>query len=103
RSAALHRARLLRGAHAQSDRRAAEGAAGHGQIPDPARHEQAPAGVERIMSGHSPHHDELLPAYALGALDGEDLHELETHLASGCADCRGQLALWQGDLEELAA
>jgi len=55
------------------------------------------------MNGHSPHHDELLPAYALGALDGEDLHELETHLASGCAACRGQLALWQGDLEELAA
>jgi anti-sigma-K factor RskA len=55
------------------------------------------------MSGHSPHHDELLPAYALGALDGDELRELEAHVASGCAECRRQLALWQGDLEELAA
>jgi anti-sigma-K factor RskA len=52
---------------------------------------------------HSPRFDELLPAYALGALDGEELRELEAHLATGCAECRRQIALWQGDLEELAA
>jgi anti-sigma-K factor RskA len=52
---------------------------------------------------HSSRYDELLPAYALGALDGEELRELEAHLAAGCAECRRQLALWQGDLEELAA
>ena len=51
--AALHRARLLRGAHPHADRRAAGGAAGHGQIPDPAGHEQAPAGVERQRHEHT--------------------------------------------------
>jgi len=52
---------------------------------------------------HSPRYDELLPAYAVGALDGDELRELETHLATGCPECGEQLALWQGDLEELAA
>lgn len=52
---------------------------------------------------HTPRLEELLPAYALGALDGEDLRELEAHLAGGCEECRRQLALWQGDLEALAA
>lgn len=52
---------------------------------------------------HSPRHDELLPAYAMGALDGDELRELEAHLATGCPECGEQLALWQGDLEELAA
>lgn len=52
---------------------------------------------------HSTRHEELLPAYALGALDGEELRELEAHLASGCRECRAHLDLWQGDLEELAA
>ena len=52
---------------------------------------------------HSPRHDDLIPAYAVGALDGEDLRELEAHLADGCSECDRQLALWQGDLEELAA
>ncbi|HSG38334.1 MAG TPA: anti-sigma factor, partial [Thermoanaerobaculia bacterium] len=47
--------------------------------------------------------EELLPSYALGALDGEDLRELEAHLAAGCPECRSQLDLWNGDLEELAA
>jgi len=52
---------------------------------------------------HSPRHDDLIPAYAVGALDGEELRELEAHLADGCSECDRQLALWQGDLEELAA
>jgi anti-sigma-K factor RskA len=52
---------------------------------------------------HAPRFDELLPAYALGALDGEEVHELEEHIATGCAECRRQIDLWQGDLEELAA
>lgn len=56
-----------------------------------------------MSTGHSTRHDELLPAYALGALDGEELRELEAHLAAGCAECDRQLRLWQGDLEELAA
>lgn len=51
---------------------------------------------------HSTRTEELLPAYALGALDGEDLRELEEHLAAGCDECRRQLDLWQGDLEALA-
>ncbi|HEX3130573.1 MAG TPA: anti-sigma factor [Thermoanaerobaculia bacterium] len=56
-----------------------------------------------MSPGHSTRHEELLPAFALGALDGEDLRELETHLAAGCEECRRQLDLWQGDVEELAA
>lgn len=52
---------------------------------------------------HSPRFDELLPAYALGALDGEELRELGEHVAAGCPECRRQIDLWQGDLEELAA
>jgi anti-sigma-K factor RskA len=56
-----------------------------------------------MSADHSTRHEELLPAYALGAVDGEDLREMESHLATGCAECRRQLDLWQGDLEELAA
>ena len=56
-----------------------------------------------MNADHSTRHEELLPAYALGAVDGEDLREMESHLATGCAECRRQLDLWQGDLEELAA
>ena len=52
---------------------------------------------------HSTRFEELLPAYALGALDGDELRELEEHLTGGCADCDRQLALWEGDLETLAA
>ncbi|MFL6200538.1 MAG: anti-sigma factor domain-containing protein [Thermoanaerobaculia bacterium] len=56
-----------------------------------------------MSADHSTRHEELLPAYALGAVDGEDLREMEAHLATGCSECRRQLDLWQGDLEELAA
>ena len=56
-----------------------------------------------MSTPHTPRIEELLPAYALGALDGDDLRELEAHLAAGCEECRRQLALWQGDLEALAA
>jgi anti-sigma-K factor RskA len=52
---------------------------------------------------HTPRIAELLPAYALGALDGDDLRELEAHRAGGCAECDRQLALLYGDLEALAA
>lgn len=55
-----------------------------------------------MAAPHSTRTEELLPAYALGALDGEDLRELEEHLAGGCEECRRQLDLWQGDLEALA-
>lgn len=56
-----------------------------------------------MSTPHSPRLEELLPAYALGALDGDDFRELEEHLAGGCAECGRQLALWEGDLEKLAA
>ena len=56
-----------------------------------------------MSTAHTPRIEELLPAYALGALDGDDLRELEAHLAGGCEECRRQLVLWQGDLEALAA
>jgi anti-sigma-K factor RskA len=56
-----------------------------------------------MATPHSTRIEELLPAYALGALEGEELRELEEHLAGGCEECARQLALWQGDLEQLAA
>jgi anti-sigma-K factor RskA len=55
-----------------------------------------------IESPHSSRFEELLPAYALGALDAAELREMEEHLA-GCGECSGQLALWDRDLEALAA
>lgn len=51
---------------------------------------------------HSTRIEEMLPSYALGALDGDDLRELEAHLAAGCPECRRQLDLWSRDLEEIA-
>ncbi|HEX6904445.1 MAG TPA: anti-sigma factor [Thermoanaerobaculia bacterium] len=51
---------------------------------------------------HSNRIEELLPSYALGALDGSDLRELEEHLEAGCPECRRQLDLWNRDLEALA-
>lgn len=52
---------------------------------------------------HSARFEDLLPAYALGALDGDELRELEGHLAAGCPECDRQLAAWSRDLEALAA
>jgi len=56
-----------------------------------------------MAAPHSTRIEDLLPAYALGALDGDDLRELAAHLEVGCAECRRQLALWDRDLEALAA
>lgn len=55
-----------------------------------------------MVDQHTTRHDELLPAYALGALEGEELAALEAHLASGCAECAAELRRWQATLEELA-
>jgi anti-sigma-K factor RskA len=55
-----------------------------------------------MSTPHSSRFDDLLPAYALGALDGEDLRELEQHLATGCDECRRQIHRWERDLEALA-
>jgi anti-sigma-K factor RskA len=54
-------------------------------------------------STHSPRFDELLPAYALGALDGEELRELAAHLAAGCPACEGELRRLAAEVEDLAA
>jgi hypothetical protein len=52
---------------------------------------------------HTPQMEELLPVYALAALDGDDLRLLEEHLATGCPVCRRELQLWHADVEALAA
>ena len=51
-----------------------------------------------------PHHEaeELLPWYASGQLEGDDLALVEHHLAS-CAHCRRQLAFDRGMVGEFAA
>ncbi len=51
---------------------------------------------------HTPELEQLLPAYALGALDGIEREELEAHLATGCPECRRELARWEADLSSLA-
>lgn len=57
---------------------------------------------------HSPRIDELLPAYALGALEGEELRELAAHLVAAspaypaCPICDAELRRLAGDLEALA-
>jgi anti-sigma-K factor RskA len=56
-----------------------------------------------MTARHSPRLEDLLPAYSLGALDGDELRELEDHVAGGCAECRRLLARWTTDLEDLAA
>lgn len=55
------------------------------------------------MSAEHQRLQDLLPAYALGALEGEELAELAAHLAAGCVPCRRELALLARDLELLAA
>src|ERR1700732_2363290 len=54
-------------------------------------------------SAHSPRFDELLPAYALGALDGDELRELAAHLAAGGPACEGELRRLAAEVEDLAA
>ena len=51
-----------------------------------------------------PHHDaeELLPWYATGQLEGDELALVERHL-SGCAYCRRQLAFERRMVDEFAA
>ena len=54
-----------------------------------------------MMSAHDPRFEELLPAHAIGALDGDDRRLLEEHLP-GCARCQALLREWQRDTEALA-
>jgi anti-sigma-K factor RskA len=54
-------------------------------------------------STHSSRFDELLPAYALGALDGDELRDLAAHLAAGCPACEGELRRLAAEVEDLAA
>jgi hypothetical protein len=52
---------------------------------------------------HSPRFEELLPAFALGALDEDELRELREHLAADCPICGAELRRLAADLEALAA
>jgi anti-sigma-K factor RskA len=56
-----------------------------------------------MPASHEPRFEDLLPAYALGALDGDDLRELAAHLAGGCERCSALLAGWRAEVEALAA
>lgn len=46
--------------------------------------------------------EDLLPAYVLGALEGDEQALLAQHLAVGCADCERELSLLRRDIEALA-
>jgi Anti-sigma-K factor rskA/Putative zinc-finger len=53
---------------------------------------------------HTPRIEELLPAFALGALDEGEQRELEAHLGDGaCVTCAAELRHLGAALEELAA
>ncbi|HVO56715.1 MAG TPA: anti-sigma factor [Dongiaceae bacterium] len=57
------------------------------------------------MSGKDPIRDpflELMEAYALGALDGEERAAAEAHLANGCEECARALAEARAVVSELA-
>jgi len=53
-------------------------------------------------AAHSPRFDELLPGYALGAVDGDDLRDLAAHLAAGCPACESELRRLAAEMEDLA-
>ena len=50
-------------------------------------------------------HEELLaliPSYALGVLDGDDLKRLEAHLETGCQECERSLLESTRQVEAMA-
>ncbi|HVT60160.1 MAG TPA: anti-sigma factor [Thermoanaerobaculia bacterium] len=51
---------------------------------------------------HPSRYFEMLPGFALGAMEGEEMRELQEHVATGCPTCRRELLLLAGDLEALA-
>lgn len=51
---------------------------------------------------HDERIDELLPIYALGALDGDDLVVVEAHVAAGCSRCARELVSWEDATAGLA-
>lgn len=53
--------------------------------------------------GHQDRFEDWMPAYALGALEGDERQALEAHLATGCRRCATLLAGWKADLAALAA
>ncbi len=69
-----------------------------------------------MAADHTPRHDELLPAYALGALDGDEQRELEAHLYASsstrdglaanaevrCPVCRAELRQLASEMEGFA-
>ena len=59
--------------------------------------------TDRPATSHDRRFEDRLPAYALGALEGEERAELEAHLATGCPRCAALLTGWEADLAALAA
>ena len=51
---------------------------------------------------HSERLDDLVPLAALGALDGADRDDFESHLAAGCPRCDAALRQWRRDAALLA-
>src|SRR5262249_10945618 len=91
---ARDRARLLRRAHAERDRRAAPRAARHGENAPARRHGKAArrAGTAALEGCPMTDHrwTELAAPYALGALDSGERVDFERHLET-CAECRAEV------------
>src|SRR5262249_26864179 len=87
-------------------RGAPEPAPGRDQIQDRVGDGPTAAGLGSVClvdsMAHDPRFSDLLPAYALGALDGEELRELERHLLDGCHECGADLARWRRQVDLLA-
>src|SRR5262249_10918237 len=82
------------------------GAAGDRQDPDPDRPHPAARALRRAPGNGTMSHEayaQLVPAFALGALDRDDRARFEAHLRSGCSDCERELAEDAEPLGALAA
>src|SRR5258705_8531657 len=93
---------MLCGADPDRDRGTAQAGARHGEDPDPAWPGAAPRGGRAADMSHDVF-DTLVAVYALGALDGNDLVQLEAHLAGGCERCEAALRESHEALARLAS
>src|SRR5207244_6287256 len=98
--------RVLRGAVPERDRGAAERAARHGEVVDPAgapAHARAAAPGGMALSEHREEHLDGCAALALGSVDPADRQAIEAHLSEGCPICEAALSDFSAAIVLLAA
>lgn len=55
-----------------------------------------------MIDRHDPRFEELLPSYALGILEGDDLRAVDEHLLENCERCNAELLAMSHLVEEMA-